>query len=229
MPRTILVRQPYSGPDNSMRPQASAVNLHRSPDATGGSARRLCRAIVAVGSEALRTAIHQSRFGARVVSRSHSRSASGDRARMRLKVRRAMSASIQNNPDIAVHLFDQHFHCFTAGKKGLGARTLSRRCACGQLSSLLSVATAVASSSTSMPAFSVAGFESGSGMNGAPNALTLGAWLVVSVPGATCPQLPEIVVNTWAACNAGDSEKKGIFPVDEHLASCRECIGGTGL
>ena len=50
-----------------------------------------------------------------------------------------------------------------------------------------------------------------SSMVDAPNALMICVWPLVSAAGATCLVLPGIVDDTWAACNAGGSEKKGIF------------------
>jgi hypothetical protein len=134
--RTTLVRQPYSGPDNSTRlhsvtPQPSTCIVPPTPLAALRSAfsrfrrarrseRRLRTATAAVGSEALRTAIRRSRLGARVVSGSYSsRSAPGERARLRLgRYVTLCLCQSRGTPKSPFTCSINIFTAFTAGKKG---------------------------------------------------------------------------------------------------------------
>jgi hypothetical protein len=128
--RTILVRQPYSEPDNSMteapglsRQLASfpwrlrVAFSHTSAAPTVQSDGRCtvaCRKRGAAHSDTPEPFRRLGRIGIIILlirARRTSPFALGI-------VRRVMSASVQRNADTAVHLFDQHFHCFTAGKKG---------------------------------------------------------------------------------------------------------------
>src|SRR6266850_755575 len=144
--RTTLAGQP----DNAMGPQPSTCIVPPTPLSAlrsafsrfrraRRSARRLRRATAAVGSSALRMAIRRSRLGARVVSGSYSRSAPGERARLRLG--RYVELCLCQSRGTPTSPFTCSINIFTAsqrGRRGVGSRTVGRRCGCShrQLSSL---------------------------------------------------------------------------------------------
>jgi hypothetical protein len=108
------------------------------------SARRLRKATAAVGSEALRTAMRRSRFGARTMSGSDSASTAGSTAsggpeprgpgeRARLRLRRKVALGL-SGPEECPHRWTSvrstFFYSFTVGKTGEGwdgARTVYLR------------------------------------------------------------------------------------------------------
>ena len=203
-------------------PQAalrSAFSRFRRPSRP---ARQLRRATAAGGSEALRTAIRWSRFGARTIvgsnsaltraaestcSRGPELRAPGEQARLRLRRYAVLGLSSMSSPEECRHrcpsVRSTFFYCFTG--RGSGGVEYPRSVVVNYHPSDCSPDPV--SSSTSIPIWSGAGSESGlasiasasasqnrpSSMNGAPNASTICARPVVSALGVTFPPLPRIV------------------------------------
>ena len=138
----------FNGPQLSIcipsTPQAALRSTFSRFRRASRSARRLRKATAAVGSEALRTAMRRSRFGARTISGSDSAStagstgdggpeprAPGERARLHLRRKVALGLS---GPEEYRHrcpsVRSTFFYCFTVGKTGGGwdgARTVCLR------------------------------------------------------------------------------------------------------
>ena len=220
--RTHLLMTPYWSTSIVPPPPAFGCSALRSDlRRASRSLRRLRTATAAVGNEALRTARRRSRFGARIMSGSRSRSGpvsisrAGERARLRLHNEEAV-LSLSWDHRRNAHLSGQPFFPISISRAGEGTYGSS---------SITILPSAAIPSSTSMPtpvkdpsgsgsasiAAASASPKSPSRTNGTPSALTICAFPVVSAPGATCPPVPGIVDGTCAVCCAGGSEKKGIF------------------